>query len=38
MMEHNLAMYAKYYSHGNIGISRSSEFRREIDHNKKRFF
>jgi hypothetical protein len=31
-MEHNLAGYVKYYSYGNIEITKSSEFTREIDH------
>ncbi len=33
-MEHNPA---KYYSCGNIEISRGSEFTREIDHNRRNF-
>jgi hypothetical protein len=36
-MEHNLAEYVKYYSCGRIEISRSSEFTRETDHNRKDF-
>ncbi len=36
-MEHNLAGYAKYYSCGHVEISKSSEFTREIDHNKRDF-
>ncbi len=32
-MEHNLAMYAKYYSCGCIKILGSNEFIREIYHN-----
>jgi hypothetical protein len=34
-MEHNLAGYAKYYSCGRINFLGSSEFTREIDHNRK---
>ncbi len=37
-MEHNLAEYAKYYSYGNIEVSRSNEFTRQINHNKRDFF
>jgi hypothetical protein len=37
-MEHNLVGYAKYYSCGNIEISGSSEFTREIDHSRRDFF
>ncbi len=36
-MEHNLAEYVKYYSCGCTKISRSSEFTREIDHNRRNF-
>jgi hypothetical protein len=36
-MEHNLTRYAKYYSCGNIEISRNSEFTRETNHNKRDF-
>jgi hypothetical protein len=36
-MEHNLAEYAKYYSCGSREISRSSEFTREINHNRRGF-
>jgi hypothetical protein len=36
-MEHNMAEYAKYYSCGHTKILRSSEFTREIDHNKRDF-
>jgi hypothetical protein len=36
-MEHNMVGYAKYYSYGNIEISRSSEFTRKIDYIKKDF-
>jgi hypothetical protein len=36
-MEHNLAGHAKYYSCGCIEISRSSEFARETDHNRRDF-
>ncbi len=36
-MEHNFAKYAKYYSCGNTKILRSSEFTREIDHNRRDF-
>jgi hypothetical protein len=35
-MEHNLAKYAKYYSYGCTKILKSSEFTREIYHNKKK--
>jgi hypothetical protein len=37
-MEHNLVEYAKYYSCGSIKIPGSSEFTREINHNKRDFF
>jgi hypothetical protein len=37
-MEHNLVGYAKYYFYGRTKISRSSEFTREIDHNRRDFF
>jgi hypothetical protein len=37
-MEHNLAMYAKYYSCVQTKISRNSESIREIDHNRRNFF
>jgi hypothetical protein len=30
-MEHNLAKYAKYYSYGNIEISRCGEFTRKTN-------
>jgi hypothetical protein len=36
-MEHNLARYAKYYSHRSIEISRGSEFTRKIDYNRRDF-
>jgi len=36
-MEHNLAMYAKYYSCVHTKISRSSESTREIDLNRRNF-
>ncbi len=36
-MEHNLVWYAKCYSYGRTKISRSNEFAREIDHNKRDF-
>jgi hypothetical protein len=36
-MEHNLARYAKYYSCGRIKILGSSEFTKEIHHNRKDF-
>jgi hypothetical protein len=36
-MEHNLARYAKYYSCGNIEITKSSEFTRETDTIKEIF-
>jgi len=36
-MEHNLVGYAKYYSCGSIEITRSSEFTRETNHNRKEF-
>jgi len=37
-MEHNLVEYAKYYSCGCTKISKSSEFTRETDHNRRDFF
>ncbi len=36
-MEHNLVGYVKYYSCGHIEISRSSEFTRETNHNRRDF-
>jgi hypothetical protein len=36
-MEHNLAEYAKYFSYGNIEISRGSEFTRKFDYGKRNF-
>jgi hypothetical protein len=36
-MEHNLVGYAKYYSCGNIKISRGNEFTRKINHSRKEF-
>jgi hypothetical protein len=36
-MEHNLAGYAKYYSCGNIEISRGNEFTRKIDDHRRNF-
>jgi hypothetical protein len=36
-MKHNLTKYAKYYSCGHTKISRSREFIREIDHNRRDF-
>jgi hypothetical protein len=36
-MEHNLARYVKYYFCRSIKISRSSEFTRKIDYNRKVF-
>jgi hypothetical protein len=36
-MKHNLAKYAKYYSCGNTKISRSNEFTRKIDYNRRDF-
>jgi hypothetical protein len=36
-MEQNMAGYAKYYYCGSIELSGSSEFIREIDHNRRDF-
>jgi hypothetical protein len=36
-MEHNLAMYAKYYSYGNTKISGGGEFIRETNHSRRDF-
>jgi len=36
-MEHNMVGYAKYYSCGRTKISRSSEFTKETNHNRRNF-
>jgi hypothetical protein len=35
-MEHNPAKYAKYYSCGNIEISKGNEFTRKINHHRRK--
>jgi len=37
-MEHDLAIYAIYYSYRSTKILRSSEFTKEIDHTRRDFF
>ncbi len=37
-MEHNLAKFSKYYSYERTKILGSSEFTREIHHNRRVFF